>query len=159
MEEDVRITIKGYHTIDGAEQEPVVTSARGRYAFRNGRHFVRYEEKLPDNEGVSKAMVRFSDDGLFVKKTGAYESQMEFREGKRLPVHYRTPAGDVAFEVEADAVEYEERDGQLEIRVQYGLHAGGSRIQDSRVEISVRPYSPAGEYGQTPGMNGITGTE
>lgn len=140
MEEDVLITIKGYHTIDGTEQEPVVTSAHGRYAFRNGHHFVRYEEEIPEDQGVSKAMVRFAEKELFVKKTGAYASQMEFREGKRLPVHYWTPAGDLAFEAEAESVEYEEADGLLEIRVKYGLHAGGSRIQDSLVEIRVRPY-------------------
>lgn len=140
MTKDVLITITGTHTIDGEEQEPVVTSARGKYACRAGHHYVQYEEELPDGEGSARSLVKFTDKYLCVTRKGDYASRMEFREGRRQRTEYRTPAGNLEFDLEAEHIEYEEDAHHLEIRVTYAMHSGKDKIQDSRVTVSVRPY-------------------
>lgn len=137
MTEDVSITIKGYHDIDGSCQEPVITSARGKYYFRNGHHFVSYEEQTVEGEKPSRSLVKFSADYLGIHRKGDYPSQMEFEEGKRSLSHYRTPAGDLEFGVEAEKIAVHEEEGRLEAEVVYSLHSGDARIQKSRVVVTV----------------------
>lgn len=140
MTEDVLITIKGYHNIDGEDQEPVVTQARGKYAFRNGHHFVRFEEELGEGQGTAKNLVKFGGKYLCVTRHGAYSTRMEFEEGKRKLTKYQTPAGELEFGVEASSITCEEDSRHLAVTVDYALHSGENKIQDSRVVVTVRPY-------------------
>lgn len=137
MTENVSITIKGYHDIDGFCQEPVITSARGRYYFRNGHHFVSYEEQTAEGEQPSRSLVKFGGNYLGIHRKGDYPSQMEFEEGKRSLTHYRTPAGVLEFGVEVEKISIREEVGRLEAEAVYSLHSGDVLIQKSRVVVTV----------------------
>ena len=63
MEKEVLIHVKGLHMMDTPEgDEPIEIVVPGEYYFRNGSHYLRYEEILED-DGV----VEFKTDnkGLF----------------------------------------------------------------------------------------------
>lgn len=137
MTENVSITIKGYHDIAGSCQEPVITSARGRYYFRNGHHFVSYEEQTAEGEQPSRSLVKFGGNYLGIHRKGDYPSQMEFEEGKRSLTHYRTPAGVLEFGVEVEKISIREEVGRLEAEAVYSLHSGDVLIQKSRVVVTV----------------------
>ena len=66
MTADVIITVKGYHNIGGSDQEPVITSARGKYCFRNGHHFVSYEEETVEGSAPAKSLVKFGEHFLSI---------------------------------------------------------------------------------------------
>lgn len=163
MTENVLITIKGCHRIDGEDQEPVITRAKGKYAFRNGHHYVRFEEVMQeDSEGSrnrgkpeagngradyfgdagskTKSMVKFAENYLCVTRDGVYSNRMEFEEGRRRYTRYQTPMGTLEFEVETNAISYEENSRHIEIIVDYTLHSDSCKIQDSRVVVTVQPF-------------------
>ena len=77
MTADVIITVKGYHNIGGSDQEPVITSARGKYCFRNGHHFVSYEEETVEGSAPAKSLVKFGEHFLSIHRKGDYPSRME----------------------------------------------------------------------------------
>ena len=63
MDKEVLIHVRGLQTMDAdGEQEPLEIVVPGQYYFRNGSHYLRYEEILED-DGV----VEFKTDnkGLF----------------------------------------------------------------------------------------------
>ena len=44
MTKDVLITISGIQTIDGEVNDPIETVTPGEYYFRNGKHYILYDE-------------------------------------------------------------------------------------------------------------------
>ena len=137
MTEDVIVTIKGYHNIDGSVQEPVVTSARGKYYFRSGHHFVSYEETVAEGTAPSKSLIRIGENYLGSTRKGDCPTKMELETGKKNLTRYRTPAGVLEFLAEAEQIKVHEEENRLEVEAEYSLHSGGQRIQESRVAVIV----------------------
>lgn len=137
MTEDVIITIKGYHNIDGSCQEPVVTSARGKYYFRSGHHFVSYEENVADGMAPSKSLIKIGENYLGISRKGDCPTKMELETGKKNLTRYRTPAGVLEFFAEAEQIQVREEEKRLEAEAEYSLHSGGQQIQKSRVAVIV----------------------
>lgn len=137
MTKDVALTIQGFHMLDGVWQEPVITSARGKYIFRSGHHFVSYEEHLP--EGVVKGLLKWNENGLAVSKKGAVTSSLELTEGKRISTSYATAAGTLEFETLTRSVFLQEGEDRLELEARYALYArgGDEPLQESRIVIQV----------------------
>ena len=72
MEKEVLIHVKGLHMMDTPEgDEPIEIVVPGEYYFRNGSHYLRYEEML-DEQG--------DPNGSPKKRTGKYT--YGFRAGK-----------------------------------------------------------------------------
>ena len=136
MTRNVIITVTGTHETDGVRQDPVVTTASGRHFVQNGKHYLLYDE-LPDGaDGVVQNIVKFNGQILEVTKKGALESRMTFEKGKMNVTHYKTPAGILELGMTAKEIVLTESRAHVEIRVDYELHAGGRKVQDSTVIIS-----------------------
>ena len=146
MTENVIVTIKGYHQMDGTEQEPVVMSARGKYSFRSGHHFVSYEEELEEG-GRAKSLIRFDAGSLVMSKKGDLAAQLELAEGKRILTKYQSPAGILEFETLAEEILLKESEDGFELESRYGLYARDAEepLQMSRVVIRVEKLSVANE--------------
>ncbi len=140
MTKQVLITVTGSHSVDGVEQDPVVTTAKGTYNMQKGHHYIRYEEQAEGAPVATSNLVKFYEGYLSVTKKGHVSSQMIFEKGKMNVTNYHTPAGILEMGVEAEAITLTEADKKLEIAVDYALHAGGSKVQNSRVVITVVPY-------------------
>lgn len=138
----VLITISGEHRIDGQAKEPVTTKTKGEYYFRNGRHFVRFTQSPAAESGADpvKNLFKFTPDCLEVIKSGGIESRMIFEKDRMNVVQYRTPSGILEMGMKATEIRLTEEPARIEICVDYELHAGGSKIQDSRVTIGVIPF-------------------
>lgn len=140
MTRDVWIKVAGYHSVDGVEQEPVITEARGTYSLQGGRHYLRYTEVSAETGHASKALVKCREGFLEVTKKGAIDSTMRFEVGKENVSHYSTPAGDLEIGVLASEIAIAEDARRIVISCRYSLHAMGECLQNSRVEITVIPF-------------------
>ncbi len=140
MTKDVYITVTGRHRTDGEWQEPVETKTRGRYYFKNGKHYLLYEETQEGVQGVIKNTVKFDDEVLQVSKKGAMESEMSFREGERKNNPYRTPQGVLYLEIETEKVTVKSEQTRIEVEARYAMFMGDSKVQDSTVTIRCVPY-------------------
>ena len=71
MTKDVLITVKGMQAIEAGEgQEEVEVVAKGDYYFKNGHHFICYEEMLEGFETPTKNMIKITDNTVEVQKKG-----------------------------------------------------------------------------------------
>lgn len=139
MTKNVWIKVTGYHSVDGEDQEPVVTESKGTYSRQGGKHYLRYVEVSPETGHASKTLVKCTDGFMEVTRKGAVDTRMRFEVGKAYTAHYNTPAGDLEIDAEAHAVTVTEEPRRIVIAAEYSLHAMGECLQNSRVEISVIP--------------------
>ncbi|AWB42880.1 DUF1934 domain-containing protein [Paenibacillus sp. CAA11] len=72
--------------------ETTVQELRGEVFTKGSSVFVRYEEpeKGPKG-GVTRTMIRISDNVLKIMRHGEVESEQTFQQGQRLPGFYRSP--------------------------------------------------------------------
>ena len=75
MEKEVLIHVKGLHMMDTPEgDEPIEIVVPGEYYFRNGSHYLRYEEMLDEQGDPTINYIKISSRGMEVRKkwTGKY---------------------------------------------------------------------------------------
>ena len=68
MTKDVLITISGIQTIDGEVNDPIETVTPGEYYFRNGKHYILYDEVQEGVPGVTKCMIKIGEDAVDVSE-------------------------------------------------------------------------------------------
>jgi uncharacterized beta-barrel protein YwiB (DUF1934 family) len=143
MTGDVRIRITGEHRQEGEAKEPVQTDVRGKYYSRNGWHFLLFAEHREGEPTPVKTTVKFNDAEIEVIRRGGGETRMHFAEGVAHPTLYQTPMGALELVVEADHVGVSEEEQQITAETSYRLLAGGTKVQDSIVRITVTPWEDA----------------
>ena len=98
MEKEVLIHVKGLHMMDTPEgDEPIEIVVPGEYYFRNGSHYLRYEEMLEDHGDPTVNYIKISPKGMEVRKKGQVNTHMVFEQGKRNMAFYTTSFGTLEF--------------------------------------------------------------
>lgn len=65
------------------DQEPIEIIVPGQYYFRNGSHYLRYEELLDETAEPTINYIKVSGKGLEVSKKGLVNVHMVFEQGKK----------------------------------------------------------------------------
>ena len=83
MEKEVLIHVKGLHMMDTPEgDEPIEIVVPGEYYFRNGSHYLRYEEMLDEQGDPTVNYIKISSRGMEVRKKRTGKYTYGFRAGK-----------------------------------------------------------------------------
>ena len=92
MNKDVLIHVRGLQLMEtDDEQEPIEIVVPGQYYFRNGSHYLRYEEMLDDSAQTTINYIKMSSEGVEIRKQGQVNVHMVFEQGKRNMAFYTTP--------------------------------------------------------------------
>ena len=71
MNKDVLIHVRGLQLMEtDDEQEPIEIVVPGQYYFRNGSHYLRYEEMLDDSAQTTVNYIKMSSEGVEIRKQG-----------------------------------------------------------------------------------------
>ena len=118
----VAVTVEGVQVDTAGERTVLKSAARGRYAARAGKHYVRYEDaSLHDKEAVP-TVLKFSTEGLTLIRRGAVDMQLEFRLGERTRSVYRTPYGNFDLLVDCRKLDIYFKEGQGTVQAEYDMH-------------------------------------
>ena len=122
MDKDVLIHVRGLQMMDAEdEQEPIEIVVPGEYYFRNGSHYLRFEEVLDDSAEPTVNYIKMSPKGLEVRKKGLVNVHMVFEQGKKNMTYYSTPYGTLQMGIAATKLELDENDTGLSMKVDYAL--------------------------------------
>ena len=89
MDKEVLIHVRGLQTMDAdGEQEPLEIVVPGQYYFRNGSHYLRYEEVMEDFAEPTVNYIKISQKGMEVRKKGVVNVHMVFEQGKKNMTYY-----------------------------------------------------------------------
>ena len=116
MTEDILISVRGLHTLDIEQEEEETDELEmtmpGKYYFRNGKHYVLFEET--DEESQSVVKNRFN-----------------------LSSWYGTPVGDVQLGIEVTDMQLMEGEDEIEMNVAYALEMNSEHVSDSRIRLRI----------------------
>lgn len=145
MEKEVLIHVKGLHMMDAPEgDEPIEIVVPGEYYFRNGSHYLRYEEILEDHGDPTVNYIKISPKGMEVRKKGQVNTHMVFEQGKRNMAFYTTSFGTLEMGISATYLELKESDSRLDMKVNYSLDLNQEHVADCCLDIHAQGKSAAG---------------
>ena len=140
MDKEVLIHVRGLQTIDAdGDQEPVEIVVPGEYYFRNGSHYLRYEEVMEDFAEPTINYIKISPKGMEVRKKGVVNVHMVFEQGKKNMTYYTTPYGTIEMGIAATNLDLKENDGGLNMTVDYALHMNQEHVADCYLAIKAQP--------------------
>lgn len=141
MTKDVLIHVKGLQTIEGEgmQDAPIEIVTTGEYYFRNGSHYLRYEEMLEGFPGTTVNYIKINPKGVEVRKKGAANVHMVFQEQKKNITYYQTPFGSLQMGIAATHMDVEESEDDLKVKVDYVLDMNEEYVADCYITIDVQP--------------------
>ena len=131
------ISVKGLHALDTADEEEVEVFSAGKYYFKNGKHYIFYDEMVEDTGTVVKNRITLKDGRMEVKKTGPFHSQLVFEEERKNNSWYNTPFGQLMAGIEVQSMRIKEEEKLLEIRVDYELEINYEKMAQCQIQIKV----------------------
>lgn len=139
VEKDVRITVKGVQRDDGAEISRTEIVVPGEYYFKNGAHYIFFEETAEDSGERVKESLKLKGNLLELNRKGAVNSRMVFETGKSHAVDYATPFGLLRMETVTSRILCLEEKDRLRIKAEYELWADGMKMSSCRLTVKIEP--------------------
>ncbi|MCD7819691.1 MAG: DUF1934 domain-containing protein [Lachnospiraceae bacterium] len=147
MTKDVLISMKGLHSLSGAgdgqrgseaaPDDAVEVFSAGKYYFRNGKHYVEYEERDDDSGAPIKNRITLRGHHLEVIRRGPYNTKMIFEENTKSTSWYETPIGSVLAGFDVAEMQVSESEDLIEIHVNYALEFNYEHVADSSIRIRI----------------------
>ena len=79
MTKEIILKISGLHETDGDQDAPIETMTPAQYYFKNGKHYVVFEEILEGLEGEIKSTIKFTEDQVELLRNCATSTRMVFQ--------------------------------------------------------------------------------
>lgn len=140
MNKDVLIHVRGLHVLDAdGDQEPIEMVVPGQYYYKNGSHYLRYEEIMEDFREPTINYIKMSPTGVEVRKKGLVNVHMVFEQGKKNMTYYTTPFGTIQMGIAATNLDLEESEENLNMKVDYALDMNEQHVADCYLAIQAQP--------------------
>lgn len=139
MTKDIILTISGLHDNEGETDAPIETMTPGQYFFKNGKHYVVYDEVLEGLEGSMKSTIKFSEKEVELIRNGAATARMVFQPGKENQIIYQTPMGPLSISLYTEEIHTKIEEEKIYLKIDYSLKTEGTVVSESLVQIEVCP--------------------
>lgn len=139
MDKNVLIHVRGIQMMDMDEkQEPIEIVVPGQYYFRDGNHYLRYEEILDEAAEPTVNYIKMSPDGMEVRKKGLVNVHMVFEQGKKNMTFYSTPFGTLQMGIAATGMELNESEDSIDMKVDYALDMNEEHVADCYLSVQAQ---------------------
>ena len=147
MDKNVLIHIRGLQMMEPTdEQEPIELVVPGQYYFKNGSHYLRYEELMDETSAEPTVnYIKISSKAVEVRKNGLVNVHMVFERGKKNMTYYSTPYGTVEMGIAATGVMIEESENGIDMKVDYALEMNEEYVADCYLTVSAQSKA-SGEF-------------
>ena len=142
MTKDVLITICGIQKRDGETDEPIETVTPGEYYFRNGKHYILYEEVQEGIAEVTKCMIKIGDDSVDLSKKGASGVHMIFQRDKKTRTSYQTPYGSLMLGFDSKMIRVLESEDMIHLNLEYDLEVVEEHLAECSLTLKVQAKQP-----------------
>ena len=144
MNKGVLIHVRGLQMMETDDaQEPIEIVVPGQYYFRNGSHYLRYEEMLDDTAETTVNYIKMSPNGVEVRKQGQVNVHMVFEEGKKNKTFYNTPYGTLQMGISATGLELKESEDGIQMKVDYALDMNEEHVADCYLTVQAQSKDSA----------------
>lgn len=146
MTKDVLVTIRGLQNLEEAGRpEEVELVAKGDYYYKNGHHYIFFDEIIEGFTEPTKNSIKISEKSVEVKRKGAANVQMIFEENKKNFTYYATPFGSIQMGIAATKIQVREEEESLDLLIDYALEINAEHAADCQISVNVKPKA-AGSF-------------
>lgn len=138
MTKDVLVTISGLLSSPDDSEDTIEVTTAGQYYFKNGKHYILYDEIGESVNEVIKNMIIITDNHVDVRKKGAIDTQMSFENGKKLNSFYTSMFGQMELGISTDSIEMAQEECRLELNLKYHLDINNEHVSDNRIHVLVQ---------------------
>ncbi len=139
MDKNVLIHVRGLQMMNTEDdQEPIELVVPGKYYFRNGSHYLRYEEILDEGSEPTVNYIKMSSRGMEVRKQGLVNVHMVFEPGKKNMTYYTTPYGTLQMGIAATGMDLQETKDGINMTVDYSLDMNEEHVADCSLSVKAQ---------------------
>lgn len=140
MTKEVLVKIKGMQFLgyDEDPEEPIEMMTGGEYYFRNGAHYVKYEEVFEKMEGSASNILKIKPDVIELRKKGVANVHMVFEKDKKNITFYNTPFGQLQMGISTTGISSVVEEDTMSINIEYTLDMNDSFVADCTLELTVQ---------------------
>lgn len=140
MTKDVFVSVTGLQVMgDTRDSQPIEMVTVGEYYFRNGKHFIKFDEVFEGFPGTTENIIKANSESMEVRKKGTANVHMVFNPQKKNITFYQTPFGSVQMGIAATRIKCEESEENIDIQVDYFLELNEEPVADCYITVNVRP--------------------
>lgn len=139
MTKDIILTISGLHTADGEQDAPIETLTPAQYFYKNGKHYVTYDEVMEGLEGTLKSTLKFTEKSVELIRNGAASTRMVFRPGHEKMMIYQTPMGPLSISLYTEEIDTQIGEERITLKIDYSIKTDGTVVSESTVFIELCP--------------------
>lgn len=139
MTKEIILTISGLHVTDGETDDPVEVLSPGQYYFKNGKHYVVYDEVMEGIDGVVKSTLKFTEDQVELFRSGAASTRMVFQKQQEHMAVYQTPMGPLSISLYTEDIISDFTEERMNLEIIYSLKTEGIVITESTVRLDICP--------------------
>ena len=144
MTKDVLVSISGLQSAvnetESYDDEPIEVISAGTYYFKDGKHFIFFEEMAEGIPGVTKTQIRLTGkESLEVRKKGISNMNMVFEKNKNNRCFYQTPFGQLNLGIFTTEIVVDETEDNINIRADYKMDVNYEPLADCTIRINVKP--------------------
>lgn len=139
MTKEVIVSIAGLQ-YETEQEEAIEVISLGEYYFRNGKHFVLYDELLDQESAPDKTVrctLKISKNQVELTKKGEAASHMVFELGKSHMNYYTTPYGDLMIGVTTKSIEIVETEKEIMVELLYALDINYQYVSECNLTIKI----------------------
>lgn len=137
MTKDVLITISGLQSPETGEEVPLELITPGSYYYRNGKHYLLFDEIQEGFDGTTSNRIKITGDSLDVCKKGVSNVHMVFEKDKKNVTYYETPFGNLLIGINARTIKLQEEENHIDLNVAYDLEINSQFIAECMVHLNV----------------------
>lgn len=142
MTKDVVVRVRGIQFLISQDQhveeaEPVEVFSMGEYYFRNGTHYIKYDEVMEGYTDHTQNLIKIKNNRVELRKRGLTNVHMVFEERKKNISYYQTPFGTMEMGIAATHVELEQQEDEMNVHIEYALEVNESHVADCNIQIGV----------------------
>lgn len=138
MTKDVLLSIKGLQ-FDGKENTDISTIQAAQYYFKNGKHYVFYDETVEGSKEVVRNVIKFDEQEVEVNKKGIFQVQLLFEKKKQNLSNYRTPYGLLVIGTDTQKIGLTEEEREIDLKIEYDLEVNYQHLAECCIEIKICP--------------------
>lgn len=136
----VKISIKSRQEAPDGHVERLLREVEGRYFFKGGKHYLRYEDGQLDGQSRTPTTIKLSPDEMVVLRRGGVAVEQRFIPARETRAAYHAAGGVLELVMRTHALQAEFGEASGHARVQYHLSVNGAPVGEYEIELKVEAY-------------------
>lgn len=142
MTKEVILSISGLQleAVEGeTDNEPIEIVTPANYFYKDGQHYIFYEEVTEGISGITKNKIRITDGHLVeIRKKGIINAEMLFEKHKKNITYYDTPYGQLLLGVNTTYMKVDETEDNINIKIEYDLDVNHELLAECKIRMNVK---------------------